>query len=362
MKKLLCSHVDLDGLGSVILQRSYADIIPFDKVITLDYGFEELPETRMLFEEYDEIVIVDLSCSSSFFQEIGNRRKIFIFDHHETSSWLKGYRGSCHDDTRCGTKIFYEEYLLPKLRRVSKTTEQFVNLVDTYDRWQIDSPYWEAALSLNRVMFSWANYNDRTISSHNAFIKTEAKKIREAPSWYWTDAERISIEQSREIEDRVYRQAKKDIKLRMDRRGCSFGILPMRSKISLTLSRLLRDDYPTLDYILVVNTFDAPPFKISLRSARGFDCTALAGTGGHKAAAGGTFTPEICSALLKEQVCLAYKDDPEWAPQILIEASLNSSATDTMTGAQRDLYVAQLRKEHPLLREHILVPVANLLT
>ena len=366
MSKLLISHCDLDGLGSIVLQRAYADVIPFDEVVLMNYGLEELPDTRPLLDRFDEIVIADLSFTRPFYEQlIKDGKKVRIFDHHvdkkrHTTDWIAEYRGNVLDDNRCGTKIFYEEYLLPRLKRVNRTTEQFVELVHTYDMWQINSPLWQAALSLNRVMFSWADYGDRTITTHERFIKVEARKILEAPSWYWNDAERISIEQSREIEDKVYRQAKKDIQIRLDRRGKKFGLLPMRSKISLTASNLLQNDHADLDYIVVVNTFEEHPYKLSFRSARGFDCTLLGPSGGHEAAAGGEVTEEITRALLKEDVCLVYKDDPEWDPQREVDAMMNSDVTTQMTGEQRDAYVAMLRKDHPVLREHALVPAKPL--
>jgi hypothetical protein len=317
MKRLLISHIDGDGQGSIILERVYHDKLGFDAAIELDYGWEEDVTTAYFVERFDEIVMADISVSESYFthltQELGKR--VTIYDHHvnKDSEWLGQLRGSVLDDSRCGTKIFFEEYVCKRVHRVSQVVLDMIERIDNYDRWRIDEisdKDWEEALSLNRVLYAFTNYDEKGIKAAEAFIKIQARKLVENDSWVWTSTERMAIEKAKEAEDRRYDEAMRMMQLRQDCRGARFGVFSIPGKISIVCSRILRSPtYEFLDYVIVINSYGGVTGNMSARSSRGFDCTRLSPFNGHEAAAGGAIDKDEAAIFLKKNMCFTYKDD-----------------------------------------------------
>ena len=315
MKKLLISHIDLDGSGSIVLERAYRDKLGFDQAVMLDYDFELNPENQAVVESFDEIIIADLSIREEYFAHLASLgKKVRIFDHHASASYLDEYRGCVHDETRCGTRIFFEEYVAERIGRAPQVVFDFVDRIDTYDRWQDESPLWEEALSLNRVLYGFTDYSKKGMEASEAFLRTQARKLMERDEWGWTPTEVQAIERSREAEDRRFQEAVDTISCRKDSRGLYFGVFAIPGKISIVCSRLLKDPrYAFLDYVIVTNSYGGVSGNLSLRSRNGFDCTALGPVNGHLAAAGGKIEPEQAKLLLKDETySLAYKEDEGW--------------------------------------------------
>jgi oligoribonuclease NrnB/cAMP/cGMP phosphodiesterase (DHH superfamily) len=315
--KILCSHIDLDGAGSIILERAFHDRLGFDAVVMLDYGWELDGASAHFVENYDEIVMADLSVSEDYFTHLtlDLDKKVMIYDHHvsKENEWLSSLRGSVLDDTRCGTKIFFEEYVSKRVSRVPQVVFDLIERIDTYDRWQVDSPMWEEAMSLNRVLYGFTDYDKKGLAAVEPFLKVESRKLYEDDVWSWTDTEVMTIEKAREAEDRRYHEALDTMQLREDRRGMKFGVFSIPGKISIVCSRVLRNPkFAFLDYVIVVNSFRGINGSLSARSAQGFDCTQLAPFKGHESAAGGEIDKELAKQFLKEETCFTYKDDPEF--------------------------------------------------
>lgn len=317
MKRLLIHHVDLDGLGILVLERVYHDKLGFDFTVALDYDFENNPETTALIESFDEIVIADLSSSQEYFLRLTRdlKKKVTVYDHHASSAYLDDYRGNIHDESRCGTRIFFEEYVVPRVKRLPQVAYDFVDRVDTYDRWQIESSIWEEALSLNRVLYGTMDYTRKeVVPSAEPFLRIETRKLRESSEWSWTPTEVQVIDRAVEAEDKRFFQAKRSLSQRRDKKGNIFGVFSLPGKISIVCSRILRDEkFEHLDYVVVVNSYGGINGNISVRSAKGFDCTQLGPVNGHLAAAGGALSPEDAELFLKDPArCLSYKEDQDW--------------------------------------------------
>ena len=154
-KSLLITDSDLDGLGSAVLSKFYG--IDYDEIKLSTPKNMNMEEMMTFIEPFDYIVVADLSFDEEHMETILNMNKrIVVYDHHITSSYLNNpekYPGSISDPSRCGTKIYFSEYIIkPRRGDYTLSTIRFVNLVDTYDRWlKNDTRYWEDACKLNRV-------------------------------------------------------------------------------------------------------------------------------------------------------------------------------------------------------------------
>lgn len=313
MKRLLISHIDLDGVGSPVIAKLYFNDY-FDNIILRDYGFEEDEDTNLLIRTYDEIVIADLSAPDSYIESLINSGIIVhIYDHHIAASWLKDKEYGVFDENRCGTKIFWEEWAKPKLGRYYPLTDKFVELIDTYDRWQEDNPLWDEAKALNSVLYNKdLNYNEPNgIVKYTPFINRMVNKIRNSCSeWSWNVIEEGYIIDSLNKEKQLYNKAIGSMQIREDYKGYKFGIIAIGSKISLICSEILKDR-PDLDYIVCLNLYRGLNGKLSFRTKReDIDLNDFIVCKGHKQAAGGVVVPELAEKFWNNKnLCWAYSGD-----------------------------------------------------
>ena len=312
MSKLLVSHLDLDGLGSIILAKYFEKDLDIDDIISVDYGFEQDRINWRILCSYDSIVFADMTIpqeSALELKEMG--KELVFFDHHENSSWTENWEGSVWDKGRCGTKLFFEHYVLKFVKRYPSIIDDFVTLVDTYDLWKQDSPLWDTAKNLNNVMFGMKNYVTKDFwESYQTFFGTTMLKFEQMESWQFTSAEKLAIGKANKKEQDVYKSAMRDLSVRKDSKGFVFGVCKMPSKISIVASKIL-EDRPDLDYLIVFNMYGGLTGKISVRTRReDFDCTQIGIIDGHVKASGGTLTEDkALQFLTDERMSLAYMDE-----------------------------------------------------
>lgn len=312
MRKLLISHIDLDGTGAPVIVSLYFREY-FDKILLLDYGFEEDDDTRIEIESYDEIVIADLSAPEEYIESLIRKGKdVKIYDHHIHASWLADKPYGVYDETRSGSKIFWEEWAKPKLGRYYPITDHFIDLIDTYDRWQQTNPLWEDAKALNSVLYNktmdWNETN--ALVKYTPFIERMSNKIRKSSdSWSWTMIEEGWIQDSLKKEKDALDKALSTMKIRKDYKGKKFAIIAIGSKISLICSKILdmRDD---LDYIVCLNLYRGLNGKLSFRSKRDdLDLNDIVCCAGHAQATGGQVMPELAEKFWNnDNLCWAYRD------------------------------------------------------
>ena len=282
MTQTLITHTDLDGLGSVVLAKFYG--ITFKRIYMWDYdkiSMKVLSETK-------NVIMTDLSIPEEDFLKIKDNG-IQIFDHHDSSLYLKKYGQIC-DTSRCGTRIFFEEYIKKHEKyRENEHVERFVHLVDVYDRWQEDSDDWEEALRLNRLFFSL---------SRVVFI-SDASELLKRKMIY--NANEISLIESVEAEeDRLYEEALKELCICKDEKNACYGVFPCKTYQSIICNKILKS-CSEMDY--VIGYF--PSGKISVRSKNYFDLTQLKGIRGHKHAMGGYLDTKAINDL-KVGISLSY--------------------------------------------------------
>lgn len=316
--KLKITHNDTDGMGSIILDKIHN--IDYDDTLSLGYEFWDNPTTLEYIKSFKNIVITDLSFSEKLFHEL-IKLGIYIscYDHHTSSSYLANLPKSnkyevYHDETRSGTKIYFEEFILKNFSRVKKIERYFVELVDTYDLWKKESPLWEEAQSLTRVLYGMSDWTVEGYASKEKFINQQIKKIQRLSEWRWLNNEQKFITNAILKEETALKDAEARFNKRIDSKGVPFGVFYLGGKISITATKIL-EIHKDLKYVIVQNSFRELNSKISIRSRNEeeFNCLDLQIAAGHTCAAGGEFknNTEAKDFLDGNIYCLAYKDEFE---------------------------------------------------
>jgi oligoribonuclease NrnB/cAMP/cGMP phosphodiesterase (DHH superfamily) len=282
---------DLDGVSSYLLIEFFA--IKFDMIEVFDYKKRDEDEEAFInkMKEYDDITFIDCSPTQNILSKILGKR-ISIYDHHDGSEWIKNIKDEnlkvFHDQTRCGTKIFFQEYIQDLFPRYPEIIDEYVTLVDTYDMWKIDDLLWESAKDLNYLMyrmFNWSSEKDGYYK-YKRFFQSMLKKFDNDEKIIYTDREKELIQMAREKEEEMYIQAKQVMQIRKDSKNKTFGLIYLHSNISVVCSRLLRD-MNELDYIICINAYKNYWEKMSCRAIKGkFNTTDLEIFEGHIEASG----------------------------------------------------------------------------
>lgn len=310
MNRILVSHIDLDGHSVITLARHFNETLKFDLIWARDYGFEENEIEFEFLKKFKEVIIADLSIPQEKTQELRDAGVIVShYDHHSKADWLASDEGSSHDVNRCGTKIFWEDYIKPKIGRFPVIINEFVELVDTYDLWKQESPLWERAKNLNNILTGLKDWDATDpIEAALGFYELFEKKLLTMSEWTETRKEIEIVESAAKREEEVYQRAMKKLQIRIDSKGKVFAVTSMPSKISIVCSRIL-EEQENLDYIVAFNTWGGLSGKLSFRSRNGFNCNDIGVANGHDAAAGGTIGIEESFVFLeKPSLAFAYNE------------------------------------------------------
>jgi oligoribonuclease NrnB/cAMP/cGMP phosphodiesterase (DHH superfamily) len=323
---LLCVHSDLDGIANVVLAQ-YFDL-PFDKIVSYDYDHFDKPDKLQVFFESDNIIFSDISPTLDLYDRlISIGKTVRIFDHHESSLWIKDRPGCVHDNFRSGTKIFFEEYVLRSIQvpRIRVVIREFVEIVSVYDLWQIDSPLRSVSEDLQRVFVKMGNWDlDDNLLRHDRFVTSMLRHLQNDEHFGWNNVELMHIRNAKISEDKAYNEALAMLQIRKDNENRKFGVLSMWGKISMVCHRLLNVDRMDVSYIVVAQKFHNVWGKMSFRSREGeFDLMDLAGVAGHKSSAGAELTPEDAHRFLDENLCFKYKKDLRDKNDQIIEECLS---------------------------------------
>lgn len=280
-KSLLITDSDLDGLGSAVLSKVFG--IKYDEIKLSTPRNMNTEEMMTFIEPFDYIVVADLSFDEEHMRAIQNKNKhIVVYDHHITSSYLNNpekYPGSISDPSRCGTKIYYSEYIVkPRRGRFTLPALRFVNLVDTYDRWlKNDAKYWEDACKLNRVYL----YHRKEPWK---FIEIYTEKLKQRRLEFDEEDERKSECIINSIKA-AYAYSERWMKVYPWKEGGNYAITYHTGYCSDVGSDLV-NNYK-LNFVVMIDTVSF--MTVSVRSVEEFDCTRFEGIKGHKNAAGGKF-------------------------------------------------------------------------
>lgn len=294
----MVTHTDLDGISCFILALYYQ--LNIDEYISINYDDREKPEIKQKLSEYDYILYTDFTPSIENLEEdIKSDAEVIILDHHisankELIPYLKNNPERnityIYDNNKCGTSIFLD-YINDKFPNLSiqNNVKEYTRLVETYDLWREDlgENVFQEAADLNRVMGGMRRFDKDldNISRYEWFIQNQIKKFNRSRNQFWYyEHEKNKILKAREREQEVLVQTKQSLMVRKDSKNRKFGLVCMRSKISMIAHFLLleRED---LDYIIIVNTWDKDNLRLSLRS-KNMNLLKLENVSGHVHAAG----------------------------------------------------------------------------
>ena len=294
-KSMAVFHVDMDGMGSFILNKFFN--INYTKSISTNYGENfELESLQSGF--YNTVIYTDFTPSEICRKAIiENNIKCLIIDHHEgvkeeIEEFCKQYFNVeyIYDNTKSGTKLYYE-WLLSQNFKGNDTSDHIVNLIDCYDLYKQDSPLWNEAFKLNTLLYCTGKYyyKEDRFQCFEFFINTMLWKMQNADKFFFNALEvskiNADIEKGNRIFEELIKNSATEISTRQDNRGNYFAIFHCKSKVSDVCNRLLKK-YPKLKYVACINDFDKDNPKISLRSVDDFDLLQLCNVKGHKNASG----------------------------------------------------------------------------
>ena len=297
-KIYIVTDSDLDGISSYIVSKIYLEPIveTFSYLITGDRTMGEFVLREA--QESDVVIFVDIAPTEALYIQLKELKKeIFIFDHHLTSYnelMVVVEDNYFFTEEKCGCKIFFDE--LTKGMRTPKTIFQYVQLVDTYDRYQKQSLLWKEACKLQDILYEYVNWGDKSLSNntkYNLFINRQLEKIDKGKIFYFTQYEEALSKRAEEKKRRNLQVARKTMRIRKDNSGNNYIYLEANSKLSHICNALL-GEYDDIQYIVSHSTYlevyeNTPNGKLSLRSAGGFNVGEIAklwSGGGHPNSAG----------------------------------------------------------------------------
>lgn len=277
MKRLLFTHIDLDGYGCAVIFKSVFKDIDIRHV---NYGFMDDILNQKLLQEYDEVYITDISVSRSQANMINDLmsnplirlQKVILLDHHQSAldelsdlnySWI-----SIKLD-QCGTMISYNRF-----KKFVPHLEYFATLVNDYDLWKHE--YREST----NLQFLWSSMDKSEFV--NRFVNA---KYDESGQFKLTNYEIDLIYKQVEELDNSVDLCKSSMESYVDCDGNKFGYIKKTGRyLSLAVSRILNDN-PDLTYVVAYNSYGN---SLSFRSLH-YPVNKIAeslGGGGHKLSAG----------------------------------------------------------------------------
>lgn len=286
------SDSDLDGISCRIIAEYFIKPI-CKKYIPFNTSDRSLPDFDWnVMSESDIVIFTDIAPSDlEMVNKIKLEKDLYIFDHHISSrSQLGDFENYHFDETKCGTKLFFDN--VTNNVRLKKSIFQFVELVNTYDLYQVNSSLWRNAKALNNILYSYVDwkYASDTPDTHkyNRFIDMQLRKFddQRVKNYYFTGMETQNALKAEKKEKTNYDEAKRNLQFRVDNSNNKFMYTECVSKVSWVSSLILRE-FSDYQYLAIRGTWDKKSKKVSLRSNNGFDVSLIAekwGGGGHLAA------------------------------------------------------------------------------
>jgi len=275
------THGDMDGAAcAVVASRMFPDVKRDTRFCQYGDGPDSIDAvTRQVISNRDEdderlLLITDMCPSREVCDEIDRVKEEFksvlVVDHHETSTRALDYAWTKidPDNMMCGAKLLLDGNITP-----DELLLEFVESVDAYDRWQLESEYRERGVDLNRLFYFLGPTRFVTEFSSNPGADKDM--------WLSRIPQILRDKQDRDIE-----------KLRAtydkDSDGREVAFLVVSDNVS-EVGHTFLNNYPNLDYVIMalpgVNA-------VSLRSRDGgVNVADIAKKshpdgGGHQAAAG----------------------------------------------------------------------------
>lgn len=294
-KKLLVTHIDLDGLSCYILAK-YFDIELEDIWM---YDYPDYENDNFLYSDlkyYDEVWYFDFTPNKKCRDIITEQGMVCVIgDHHEKVKeeidlWDYNKKEYIFDNDKSGAKIFYEFLLSREVIYNIPIVKEYIDLVSIYDLYDQKSPQWKDAQGLNRLLYKTAFYmKDELPKKYEVFLNSIFNKFDIQETFEFNKIEKRKIEEDIKKELDLFKEftsGKRKIKTRKDEKDRYFCIFELNTKIS-AICNLMLEKYKKLDYVIAINTYHKDDRKLSLRSREGgINLFEYKGVKGHRQAAG----------------------------------------------------------------------------
>jgi oligoribonuclease NrnB/cAMP/cGMP phosphodiesterase (DHH superfamily) len=298
----------LDGAGSYIVCQYLG--VDFSELCIANYGDFSSSEAQERLFNYNKIIITDFSLATELVLSLLEKNiSVTIIDHHDYSKnpeniGLLEIKNDLftlvYNNESCGTKLTFEYF--KKNKRYKKIISQFVNLVDIYDLWKLNSPFREDSENLNRVFYGSLNWRQE---NKFEFISSYwLNKLNKYEEWFFSDFEKEKIEKAKNIELGELKKSRYYAKKYIDEKGNSFLITVAPKKISFIGMKLLEENLD-VKYVAIVNTYEKKWNKISFRSREDFDVTQICN--GHAQSGGLEIDPLEATEIYKGKKSFQYK-------------------------------------------------------
>ena len=144
---------DLDGLSAVVISRFLG--IQWGRIIYKS----ELFKSRSELKQFQFVVYVDL-LPNAYERNISHY--IYVYDHHDEFN-LCPEKGECViDNSKCGSKIFYEQFIRKKLVNLNyaKIIKAYLDLISIHDIGEDDNKDTQKAFKLCEMLYSYRQRQD----------------------------------------------------------------------------------------------------------------------------------------------------------------------------------------------------------
>lgn len=283
----LIVHNGIDGIAAAALAVAdgfMGDIYAVGSD-TIDY--------KKMIEPYHSITIVDMSLKERDMRK-SQGRDICVYDHHIRNSYIAKYPNCVIDARACACKLYYN-YKHKHIYGESEIEEEFIELVNVFDRWQFDSPLFEKSVKLFYLFQSMTKNGPRGAliyqkgnlieSRFKSFINTIIIKVLMETLEYTID-EQIIIDECVVKFRADYHSVLKTLQFRIDERERVFIFCEAIGNISLICNELL-NNIKDAQYVIMYHPSIKGLTRFSARSrGMNIDMNELEGFEGHPLAAG----------------------------------------------------------------------------
>lgn len=276
MRRILFTHIDLDGSGSeIIVKLIYPDI----ETYRVDYNFDSDMTYRKIMAEADSIIFTDISISRDTAESLEATRaygkELLLLDHHESAKtnledlnypWIHinmEYSGALL------AFLWYKDQLIENLDIVSYNNYGYLaQLVSDYDLWHHQYP------ESKKLQFLWSKIGTEQFVAR--FLQNSSMVL--------SDEEESFVKESMDALEESYQIAISNMDPEEDSYGNKWLLIKnIGVMYSLVADRILKEN-PDVSYCCIMSRKGSLSFR-----SQYYDVEQIAkalGGGGHRLASG----------------------------------------------------------------------------
>lgn len=276
MRRILFTHIDLDGSGSeIIIKLIYPDI----ETYRVDYNFDSDMTYRKIMAEADSIIFTDISISRDTAESLEATRaygkELLLLDHHESAKtnledlnypWIHinmEYSGALL------AFLWYKDQLIENLDIVSYNNYGYLaQLVSDYDLWHHQYP------ESKKLQFLWSKIGTEQFVAR--FLQNSSMVL--------SDEEESFVKESMDALEESYQIAISNMDPEEDSYGNKWLLIKnIGVMYSLVADRILKEN-PDVAYCCIMSRKGSLSFRSQYYNVE--QIAKALGGGGHRLAAG----------------------------------------------------------------------------